>query len=87
MLSILTCIILDYTCLCSPYIAWRGENIDEADMDVTETGIALVCYKQLAQFGFVIKRWLEDLSRETGPFGKLAIRERNWLASLFCSTV
>ena len=30
------------------------------------------------------KKKKKTSSRETGPLGKLATRERNWVASLFC---
>ena len=48
MLSIFIGIVLDDSCPRSPYIVRCGKDIDEADMDVLETEVALISCKQLA---------------------------------------
>ena len=83
-MSIEVCIVLDDTGPRGPYIARRGKYIDEANADVPETRVTFVSCKQLAQFGFILKEWLEDLVKRDRTLRQLETRERNWVASLFC---
>ena len=81
-MSIEVCIVLDDTGPRGPYIARRGKNIDEIDVDVAKTRVALVSCKQLAQFGFVLKGWLEDFVKRDRTL-RQANDSREKLGSLF----
>jgi hypothetical protein len=71
----------------SPDIARGSEDVDEANMDVLETRVALICGKQLAKLRFFVERWLKDSIEGYRTFGKLAMRERKWVDSLFWDMV
>ena len=49
----------------------RGEDVDEADMDIGEARVGLIGGKELAQDSFVVERSLEDgVERHAGPAGE-----------------
>ena len=49
----------------------RGEDVDEADVDIGEARVGLIYGKKLAQDGFIVERSLEDgIKRHAGPAGE-----------------
>jgi hypothetical protein len=75
-------VIRDYTRPCSPDIAWRIKDVDEANVDVLETQVSLICCKQLAQLCFVVEGWLKDSIERHRSFWQIN-DAREKLGSLF----
>jgi hypothetical protein len=85
MLSVTVCFSGDDARSRNSDIVRRSKNVDETDVDILETRIALVCCKQLAQFRFIVKGRLKDTIKRNISLWKIS-NAREELSSLFVLT-